>query len=110
MNELIESLLANLSVPFSFLFYDGNADAYVTYMHTDSAEVLSADNHIINYVDYYDFDVYSKGNFFSIISELKEKLEAGGFMWNPSRSSPDMYEKDTKYYHKTLCFSIERSN
>ena len=110
MNELIEQLFAEFSVPVSFLYYDGNETSYVTYQQTDSDSVLAADNTIINYVDYYDFDIYSKGNYFPIVESVKEILTAGGFIWQPSRSSADMYEKDTKYFHKTLCFAIERSN
>lgn len=109
MNELIETTLADFLIPVSFLYYDGSADAYVTYQQTDSDNVLSADNQIQNYVDYYDFDVFSKGNYLTYIEALKEKLTAAGFIWQPSRSSGDMYEKDTKYYHKTLCFAKERS-
>ena len=110
MNELIEQLFADFIVPVSFLYYDGNAPAYVTYQQTDSDGVLAADNTIINYVDYYDFDIYSTGNYFPIIEAVKETLTAAGFIWQPSRSSGDLYEKDTKYFHKTLCFAIERSN
>ena len=110
MNELIESLFHDFTVPVAFLFYDGNASEYVTYQQTHNDGVLSADNAIINYVDYYDFDVYSKGNFFPIVAALKERLTNAGFIWQPSLSSGDMYEEDTKYYHKTLCFAIERSN
>lgn len=110
MNELIESLFKNFSVPVSFLYYDGDATTYVTYQHYDSDGVLAADNGIVNYVDYYDFDIYSKGNYFDVIEAVKEILTNAGFIWQPSRSSADMYEKETKYYHKTLCFAIERSN
>lgn len=110
MNELIEQLFQNFSVPVSFMFYDGDAPTYVTYSHVDSDSVLAADNAIVNHVDYYDFDIYSNGNYFPIIEAVKEILTGAGFMWQPSRSSADMYEKDTKYYHKTLCFAIERSN
>ena len=109
MNEAIETALANLSVPFAFMYYDGNADTYVTYQHTDSGGTLAGDNSILNCVDYYDFDVYSKTNFFPVIEELKTKLKAAGFLWQPSRSSADFYERDTKMYHKTICFAIERS-
>ncbi len=109
MNELIEQTLAGFMCPVSFLYYDGNADTYVTYQHTDSANALAGDDAIINYVDYYDFDVYSKGNYFPVIEALKTALEAAGFIWQPSRSGSDMYENDTHYYHKTLCFAIERS-
>ena len=109
MNELIESILANFSVPVAFCFYNGDATAYVTYQQVDAYNSLSADNELINYVDCYDFDIYCKGNYFTIIEELKTVLTANGFVWQPSRSSGDMYETDTKYYHKTLCFAIERS-
>ena len=109
MNELIEQLLADFIIPVSFLFYDGNAPDYVTYQQTDSDNVLAADNAIRNYVDYYDFDIFSKGNYFTYIEALTERLTAGGFILQPSRCSGDMYEKDTKYYHKTLCFAHERS-
>lgn len=110
MNELIEQLFANFSVPVSFLYYDGDATTYVTYQQVDADNVLAADNGIQNYVDYYDFDIYSTGNYLSVVESVKSVLTAGGFIWQPSRSSGDMYEKDTKYYHKTLCFAIERSN
>lgn len=110
MNELIESLFENFIIPVAFLFYDGDAPDYITYQHTDSTSVLSADNKIINYADYYDFDFFSKGNYFPYIEAAKEILTNAGFIWQPSRSSADMYEKDTKYYHKTICFAIERSN
>ena len=110
MNELIEQLLTNFIIPVAFLFYDGDAPDYITYQQTDSDNVLAGDNQILNYVDYYDFDIYSKGNYFTYVQQLIEILTGAGFVWQPSRSSGDMYEKDTKYYHKTLCFAIERSN
>lgn len=110
MNELIERIFNNFIVPVAFLYYDGNATAYVTYQQTDSDNVLSGDNELLNYVDFYDFDIYSKGNYFAIIEGVKNILTENGFMWQPSRSSGDLYEADTGYYHKTLCFAIERSN
>lgn len=110
MNELIEQIFNNFIVPVSFLRYDGNATAYVTYQQTDIDNTLSADDDLVNYVDYYDFDIYSKGNYFNIIEGVKQILEDNGFRWQPTRSSGDLYEDDTGYYHKTLCFSIERSN
>lgn len=109
MNELIERIFSNFSVPVSFMRYDGKATTYITYQQTDIDTTLSADDELINYLDYYDFDIYSKGNYFSIIESVKQVMKANGFRWQPTRSSGDMYEDDTGYYHKTLCFSIERS-
>ncbi|MBQ1502883.1 MAG: hypothetical protein IIZ35_02675 [Clostridia bacterium] len=109
MNELIEQALTGLSVPFAFLYYDGDAATYVTYQETDASSVLMADDAVRNYVDFYDVDIYSSGNYFSLLAEIKTKMTAAGFTFCPSRCSPDIYETETKLYHKTLCFAIERS-
>lgn len=110
MNELIEQIFNNFIVPVSFLRYDGSATAYVTYQQADIDNTLSADDDLINYLDYYDFDIYSKGNYFPIIEGVKTILTENGFRWIPTRDSGDLYEDDTGYFHKTLCFAIERSN
>ena len=114
MNNLIEKTLSDFTVngkkiPVKFLRYNGNEETYITYMETDAESALHGDDELLNYIEYYDFDVYSKGNYRSILKALKGLLTSVGFMWEVERSSEDMYEDDTKYYHKTLCFSIERS-
>ena len=122
MNNLIEKTLSGFTVngkemPVKFLRYngtedlryDGTEEMYITYMETDAESTLHGDDELLNYIEYYDFDIYTKGNYKPIIKALKELLASVGFMWEPDRSSADMYEDDTKYYHKTLCFSIERS-
>ena len=110
MNELIESILANFTVdetpiPVYFLNYQGHGEPYVVYMQENADGSLSGDDELIGYVDYYDFDVYSKGNFTKIIESLKAILKANNFVWQPSRSSMDMFEADTGYFHKTLNFA-----
>lgn len=114
MNSLIEKTLKGFTVngkkiPVKFLWYNGNEETYITYMITSADSVLHGDDELLNYVEYYDFDIYTKGNYKPIEKVLKALLTSVGFMWEPDRSSEDMYEYDTKYYHKTLCFSIERS-
>lgn len=113
MNELIQSIFTNFSVdgvsiPVKFLRYDGKETTYVTYMETDINNSYSGDNEILGYISYYDFDIYSKGNYFNIVRKIKKIMKENGFIWQPSRTSQDMYEDDTGYYHKTLCFAIER--
>lgn len=110
MNELIERIFANFTVdkeeiPVSFMFYEGHGEPYVVYMQQDADGSLSGDDELIGYVDYYDFDVYSKGNYTKIIESMKAILKENNFVWQPSRSSSDMYETDTGYYHKTLNFA-----
>jgi hypothetical protein len=113
MNSLIEQIFNNFQVdgkaiPVSFLRYTGKATTYVTYMETDADNSFSGDDGLMGYVDYYDFDIYSKGNYFKVVEGVKSILKENGFTWQPGRSSEDMYEDDTGYYHKTLSFAIER--
>lgn len=110
MNELIEQILANFTVddtpiPVSYMFYEGHGEPYIVYMQENADNSLSGDDELIGYVDYYDFDVYAKGNYNNIVKSLKQILVANGFVWQPSRSSADMYETETEYYHKTLNFA-----
>lgn len=110
MNELIEQIFENFIVdgvliPVSFLYYEGHGEPYVTYMNQDADNSFSGDDELLGYVDYYDFDVYSTGNFFNIIESIKDKLKENGFVWQPSRSSQDFFETDTGYFHKTLNFA-----
>ena len=111
MNKLIETIFANFTVdnvkiPVKFLHYEGHDETYITYMNQDMDGSLTGDDNLIGYVDFYDFDVYSKTNYSKVIKEMKEILVQNGFVWQVSRSSMDMYETDTGYYHKTLNFAI----
>lgn len=115
MNELIEQIFKDFTVndtviPVSFLFYEGHGEPYVTYQQTDADASLSGDNELLGYVDFYDFDIFSKGNYFPIIEGIKDIMKQNNFTFQPSRCSGDMYETDTGYFHKTLCFAIERTD
>lgn len=113
MNELIESIFNNFTVdnveiPVSFLRYTGHKTTYITYMeHMIDTEYYS-DDELTNYIDYYDFDIFSKGNYIKVIESMKVLLEQNGFKWKPSMTSADMFEDDTGYFHKTLCFAYIR--
>lgn len=117
MNELIEQIFQNfqvggVNIPVSFLRYDGNETAYVTYQLIDMDNTLSGDDDLLNYVAYYDFDIYvkkySKINYFAIAQSVKNILKQNNFIWQPSRSSGDLYEDDTGYFHTTLNFAFLR--
>lgn len=115
MNALIEQIFNNfkvngVAIPVSFLRYGGKSTTYITYMEWDKSNSYSADDEICGYVSYYDFDIFSKGNYLAIVEAVKEIMKNNGFTWQPARDSQDMFEDDTRYYHKTLCFAIERGN
>lgn len=106
-NAEIESILARLNVPFSFLHYEGKANIFITYMQIDKDNSFAGDDEIISIVQNYDFDIYSKGNYLTIVDQLINLMVEAGWTYQPSRDSPDMYEADTKFYHKTICFAKE---
>ena len=77
----------------------------------DAESELYSDDELQNYTVYYDFNIYTKeGSYKPIEKALKAELESVGFQWQMGRDSPDMYEDDTGYFHKTVCMSYERSN
>lgn len=114
MNSEIKTIFNNfkvngVTIPVSFLRYNGNSTAYITYNETQIDNTLYADDELQLYKDYYDFDIYSKGNYLAIVESVKDLLKANGWEWQPSMTSNDFFEDDTGYYHKTLCFAIGRS-
>ena len=114
MNEIIQAAfngfkVDNVEIPVKYLHYMGHGEPYVTYTPTSNSDVFSADDQIQNYITYYDFDIYSKGNYYAIESAIKAIMQSINFSWIPSQDSAEMYEPDTGYYHKTLCFAVERS-
>ena len=110
MNEQLEILLTDftvngVSIAVAPIFYEGHGEPYVVYRQYDKDNSYSSDDEISGYITYYDFDVYSKSNFLAIIEALKSILKNAGWTWQPRRDSPDMYEADTEYFHKTICFA-----
>lgn len=113
MNEVIENIFKDFKVdgkniPVAFLRYNGKSTTYVTYQEVDADNSFSGDDELLGYVTYYDFDIYSKGNYLNVMESVKQLMKANGWRWQPSLSSQDMFEDDTGYYHKTLNFAIER--
>ena len=109
-NQEIETIFANFkvnnkAVDIAYLFYGGHKDQYVVYSQIDTANSYSGDDNIEGVVAFYDFDVYSKSNYIPIAEALKSKLKDNNWTWQPNRDSPDLYDPDTGYYHKTFCFA-----
>lgn len=110
MNNELQTIFTNFAVdgvaiPVSFLRYTGKSKTYITYQEVQIDTTFSADDQLQAYLKYYDFDIYSKSNFLAIIESVKEILKANDWIWQPSMTSQDLYEDDTGYYHKTLCFA-----
>ena len=110
VNMIIEEALGNLQVgnelvEVAFLFYEGHGEPYVVYSEINKDRTYAADNLNEGFFTNIDFQVYSKGNYLPIIEEILSRLERIGFIYEPDRDSSDMYDRDTKYYHKTICLA-----
>ena len=109
LKDIFKDFTVNSKViPVEFLRYTGNSTTYITFMESDKDNSFSGDDELLGYVSYYDIDIYSKGNYLEIIEKVKEVLKDNGWTYQPSRDSGDLYEDDTGYYHKTLCFAITK--
>lgn len=99
----------NKAVDIAYLFYDKHAERYIVYSQVDATNSYSGDDDILGVVAVYDFDVYvkanSKPNMYQIAQALKELLKANSWTWQPNRDGPDLFDVDTGYYHKTICFA-----
>lgn len=114
MNEEILNIFKDFEVdgvriPVSLIRYEGHGEPYVVFTREDDANAYSADDSLQGWVTYYDFNIYSKSNYLTISQAVRDKLEAAGWTWQPSRSNFDNFEQDTGYYHVTLNFAHERS-
>lgn len=114
MNEEILNIfkdfeVGGVTIPVAHIEYHGGAKSWVTFIREDDTQTLSADDELQAWWTYYDFDIYTRGNYNSIADAVRDKLEAAGWTWQPSSSQWDMYESDTGYYHVTLNFAHERS-
>lgn len=106
INELFTDFTVNgVAIPVSLITYQGHGEPYIVYQEIDKDNSYSSDDNIAGYVTFFDFDVYSKSNYLPIIEAVKETLTNAGWTWQPSRDSSDLYEDDTGYYHKTICFA-----
>ena len=98
----------NVTIPVKYLFYEGHNEPYIVYSQVDTANSYSGDDEIEGVAAYYDFDIYSKGNYVAIADAVKSLLIANNWTWQPNRDSADFYEVDTGYYHKTFCFAKQK--
>ena len=94
-----------VAIPVKFLKYKGDLTTYIVFSEIDDSPALCGDNKCDYSVKQFDFDIYTTGNFKNILKAVKQKLLDNWFVW--VGDSPDMYENDTGYYHKTTTFEID---
>ncbi|MBU3100664.1 MULTISPECIES: hypothetical protein [Clostridium] len=101
INEIIIDSLKALNVPLSFQKYSGKAETYVTFHeYLETGEEYEEDEESLT-AHYIQVDVWSKGDYTDLVRKVKNPLIAAGFK---RINEVDLYEEDTKIYHKGLKF------
>ena len=95
------------SVPTAHLKYKGKETTFVVWTITADSPALSADDEPMYSIVSVDVDVYSKGNYLDVITEIKRIMKENEWVW--VGDSTEMYEDDTGLYHKTISFEKERN-
>jgi len=101
LNQLILNTLNDVGSPVDYMSYSGSERTYITFFEYDQGAGLEADDKEQSTAHYIQIDIYSPGNFLSIVKNVKRKMKQAGFKKN---FETEMYENDTKLYHKVLRF------
>lgn len=113
MNEELKAIFGDeitvdkISVPTAHLKYRGKETTFVTWTITGDAPSFSANDEQLYSITTVDVDVYSKGNYLSVLKEIKRLMKTNEWLW--TGDSVEMYEDDTGLYHITASFEKERA-
>ncbi|KIP21135.1 hypothetical protein JV16_01629 [Anoxybacillus ayderensis] len=102
LNKMIIDTLKHVGVPVAFQTYSGTATTYITFFEYNQFSALNADDEEQQTAHFIQVDVWSKGDYTSIVQQVKERMIAAGFR---RTSEVDLFEEETKTYHKAIRFS-----
>lgn len=107
INKLITEALSVLNIPVSFQTYSGEEDTYITFFCiNEKGEAFADDKEVCTRFNV-QVDLWSKSNYIDTVNQIVELLENKGFK---RTSSADLYEKDTRIYHKAMRFIYAKNN
>lgn len=101
LNSLIINTLKPTGVPVDFMVYNGTATTYITFqVYNENGNFFAEDDegateHSVR------VDVWSKGNFSSLVDDVKARMKAAGFTRN---NAYDRYDDEMKVFQKVLQF------
>lgn len=101
INKLILDALKPLNIPTAFQKYSGKAETYITFHeYLASGEEYEDDEETLT-AHYIQIDLWSKSDYTDLALKVKKLLIDAGFK---RLNEIDLYEEDTKIYHKGLKF------
>lgn len=104
INKEVISALKDLNIPVSFQTYSGKEETYITFFtYLDKPELYSDDKEAATGF-YIQIDIWSKSDYTEIAKEVHQSMLTEGFT---KLNFYDLYEEDTKTYHKVMRFFKE---
>lgn len=106
MESELKKILSKLEVPVAHLKYKGKEKTYVVWTLLPEEPSFSADDEIQYSEVTVDIDIYSESNYLNIMSSIKKIMKENEWTWDGD--SIEMFEDETKLYHRTCTFIKER--
>lgn len=102
INTIIKTALTSISAPVSYMTYTGTTTPYITYQcYNEQGEAWAEDKEVATGF-YCQVDVFGKTDCTAMAEQVKAAMITAGFK---RTTAIDLYETDTKLYHKALRFS-----
>lgn len=108
LNKLIIDTLEPLGIPVGFQKLDFDQEklhptTYITFFEYNQRSALDADDTETQTRYSIQIDVWSKGDYTSLVQQIKDSLSGQGFR---RTFENELYESDTKIYHKVIRFNF----
>ncbi|EPY2286134.1 hypothetical protein ACXAT6_003393 [Clostridium sporogenes] len=107
INKLIIDTLQPLGIPVQFQTYEGKETTYITFFNYLEQGEKYSDDLEESTGFYYQVDIWSKGNLEKLKKKTVKLLKNAGFI---KRTINDLYEPDTKTFHKCCRFFFNVKN
>lgn len=101
MNDEIVKALKDLGIPVSFQHYSGTVKTYITFFNYDEENEDSSEDEQEIEGYYPQIDVWSNGDYTDLVKQVKTAMINAGYEFT---NGQDLFEDNTKTYHKALRF------
>ncbi|MDF2534412.1 MAG: hypothetical protein K0R18_569 [Bacillales bacterium] len=103
LNALIINTLKHLNVQVSFQEYTGSAGTFITFFEFSQTPAVHADDEELQSNHSIQINIFSKSDYTELVRQVKTELKIVGFK---RTFETELYELDTKVYHKVLRFNF----
>lgn len=104
MLSLVMTALKPTGVPVGYMTATA-ANTYITFFFVNERGSLFVDDDEIGTDYLLQVDIWSKGDYTALYDQVKSLLKGVGFIRTHAQ---DLYETDTKIYHKAITFSYTK--